>query len=63
MRRLLARALGVAPGRLDLLAGQGDRNKLWQVDPAAGLSLAEAERRLGLRLGTVGDGGPAAGSD
>lgn len=52
VRRLLAKALGVAPGSLDLLAGETDRNKLWRLPAdaarAAGLDAAEAARRLGL---------------
>ena len=48
VRRLLANALKVAPGCLDLLSGETDRNKTWRLDPAAGLSLAEAAGRLGV---------------
>lgn len=37
VRELLARALGVAPGRLTLLRGAGARDKLFQLDaPPAG---------------------------
>ena len=32
-RRLLARALGVAPSRLTLLRGAASRDKLFQLDP------------------------------
>ncbi|MFC3228183.1 DUF167 domain-containing protein [Marinibaculum pumilum] len=48
VRRLLARALKVAPGSLDLLSGETDRNKIWRLDPAAGLTAPEVARRLGL---------------
>lgn len=33
VRRLLARALGVAPGRLELLRGEHARDKLFRVRP------------------------------
>ena len=49
VRKLLAKALGIAPGALELVAGETDRNKQWRIDPAAGLSAAEAARRLGLK--------------
>ncbi|MEQ8345629.1 MAG: DUF167 domain-containing protein [Sneathiellaceae bacterium] len=61
VRRLLAKALRVAPGSLELLAGETDRNKTWRVPAdtarAAGLTEAEALRRLGLAPEAPGAGG------
>lgn len=54
IRRLLARCLKVAPGSLELLSGDTDRDKVWRLDPATGLTVAEVTRRLDLPPGQGG---------
>lgn len=48
IRRLVARALGVAPSAVEVVAGRRSRNKTLEV---AGLSPGEARRRLDALLG------------